>query len=100
MDHLSSNDSLMLIDCGESLDVSVVMDFRALILQAMVAEGEIVLDASHLERIDGAALQLLTALFKDADQAKHAIRWQAPSQALINAGKLSGLGEVLHLNVA
>lgn len=97
MDNLSQNDSDMIIDCGESLDVSVIMDFRALILQAMASDDEIIMDAAHLERIDGAAMQLLTALFKDADEAKHAIRWRSPSESLMNAARLSGLCEILHL---
>jgi anti-anti-sigma regulatory factor len=97
MDNLSKNDSDMIIDCGESLDVSVIMDFRALILQAMASDDEIILDATQLERIDGAAMQLLTALFKDADETNHPIRWKSSSDALMNAARLSGLCEALHL---
>lgn len=100
MDQSSVLSSPMVIDCGDSLDISVMMDFKALILQALASEGEIVLDAANLERVDGAALQLLAALFNDASQAMRPIRWESPSEALVKASRLTGLDTVLHLHDA
>jgi len=87
----------MLIECNEALDVSVASDFKALLQQATSQNAPIVLDASQVERIDGAALQLMTAFFLEVEESGLNVTWRNPTEALQHAANLSGLNEVLHL---
>lgn len=87
----------MVIECNDALDVSLVSDFKALLQQASGQEVPIVLDASQLERIDGAGLQLVTAFFQEAIESGLSVSWRNPSEALIYAADLTGLKEVLQL---
>ena len=87
----------MIVECNEALDVSLVADFKMLLQQASGQNSPIVLDASQLERIDGAGLQLMTAFFQEAAESGLSVSWKNPTDALINAVDLTGLKEVLQL---
>ena len=93
-----NQDDVMVIECEESLDVSLLEDYRALLQQALEQGQPIVLDANKLERIDGAALQLLHAFVKKADASGIDLRWQSPSEALRKAADLLGLRSALRLD--
>ena len=92
-----SSDAEMLLECNDVLDVSVVSDFKALLHQASGQNSPIVLDASQLERVDGAALQLMTAFFLEAQESGLSVAWRGPSEALQYAADLTGLKQILHL---
>ncbi len=87
----------MLIECDEALDVSVASDFKALLQQATSQNALIVLDASKIERIDGAALQLMTAFFLEVEESGLNVTWRNPTEALQYSAKLTGLNDVLRL---
>ena len=87
----------MVIECNDALDVSLVSGFKVLLQQASGQNSPIVLDASQLERIDGAGLQLVTALFQEATESGLSVSWRNPTEALIYAADLTGLKEVLQL---
>jgi len=87
----------MLIECDEALDISVASDFKALLQQAMAHGCLIVLDGSHIERIDCAVLQLLSALFIEANESGFDVEWRNPTEALQYAADMTGLKETLHL---
>jgi len=87
----------MIVECNEALDVSLVADFKMLLQQASGQNSPIVLDASQLERIDGAGLQLVTAFFQEATESGLVVSWKNPTDALINAADLTGLKEILKL---
>ncbi len=87
----------MVIECNEALDISLVSDFKVLLQQASGQNSPIVLDASQLERIDGAGLQLLTAFFQEAVESGLSVSWRNPADTLIYAANLTGLNDVLQL---
>ncbi len=87
----------ILVECNDVLDVSVVSDFKSLLQQASGQNSPIVLDASQLERVDGAALQLMTAFFLEAQESGLNVAWRSPSKALQWAAELTGLKQILHL---
>ena len=87
----------MTIECDEVFDISVVTDFKAMVLQALGDGGDLVLDASKLERVDTAALQLLAALFRDAEPKGVKVSWENPSEPLKYAAGLTGLSATLGL---
>ncbi len=92
-----SEENGMTIDCNEVFDITVVTDFKAMVQQALGEGQSLVLEAGKVERIDAAALQLLTALFRDSDHKGISIRWNDPSEALVHAARLTGLDQVLRL---
>jgi len=70
---------------------------KAWLSQMDQAKG-ISLDASDLEMIDGTGLQLLAALFKEANERDIPIAWASTSGSLINAANGIGLTGVLALD--
>jgi anti-anti-sigma regulatory factor len=67
-------------------------------LDALLARDEkLVLDASRVERIDAATLQLLAAFVAAAQQAKRALRWQAMSTTFRNAAALLDMNTTLEM---
>lgn len=94
----SGNDSPeIVIDCGNSLDISVAGEFHQKLKSALGQGGEVVLEASDLSRVDAASLQLLTALFRDAAARKVTTKWRSPSESLVKAASLLGLSGQLSL---
>jgi len=85
------------IECNAVFDITVVTDFKAMLLQAIAGGQQLVLEASHIERVDAAALQLLAALFRDAGPRGLEVSWSNPSESLTYAAKLVGLDGVLRL---
>lgn len=85
------------ISCEESLDIRQVDELKPKLLQALEAEQAITIQAQKVERADTAGLQLLATFFIDARARELAIKWDAPSETLIKAANLIGLGAVLGL---
>ena len=59
--------------------------------------GTVTLDASGVERIDTAALQLLAAFVRDRRLAGHAVEWHAVSAAMASAARVLGMSSMLSL---
>ncbi len=93
----SSSENEMVLECSEVFDIALVTDFKAMLQQAVNVKKPIVFDATTVERIDAAALQLLAAFFIDAEHTQTHISWRNPSEVLCSAAELTGLSEVLHL---
>lgn len=85
------------VNCGDVLDISRAADFHQELKTALGKGGAIVLDAAEIERIDAAALQLCTALFRDAAARKVQAKWLTPSDALMRSAALLGLSQQLGL---
>lgn len=85
------------VQCGEILDISKVAEFHQNLKTAIGKGGKIVLDAAAIERIDAAALQLLTVFLRDATARKVQAQLRTPSDALIKAASLLGLNQELGL---
>jgi anti-anti-sigma regulatory factor len=81
-----------------SLDIAGAGRLREQLLQALTGKQPVVLDAANVERVDTAALQVLTAFFKDAGAQNLDVQWKEPAQALKNAARLLGLRDSLCLN--
>ncbi len=85
------------IECGEALGIADVGDLYAKLL-IEVAEGHAIrFNASDIERIDAAALQIIYAYSKEAEKQGHALVWEAPSEAFIRSAKLLGLAERMNI---
>ena len=89
--------SEMIIECNDTLDVSVVFDFKSILQQAVGHDMPVILDASKIQRIDAAALQLLASFFNELIETGQSISWRKPTEELKYAAELTGMKSALHL---
>jgi len=85
------------INCGEFIDITVVMEWRNKLLKILPVASDVVLEASDIERIDTTGLQVLIAFIKDANVKGISITWLVPSDVMRNAARLTGLTDALEL---
>jgi hemoglobin-like flavoprotein/anti-anti-sigma regulatory factor len=78
-------------------DISQSAALKTEMLSLLENQQTIQIDASRVERIDGTALQLLCALFVQAENNGVSLQWLEPSDAFLQAAKYSGLTSVLNL---
>jgi len=88
------------IECIEVLDIAGVEAFHAHCLEALETQKNIVLNASQVDRVDTAALQVLGAFIQDANIRQQIVQWENPSESLRQSAALLGLSEILCLPVA
>lgn len=69
-------------------------------MEILNSESVIKIDASQVTSIDAASLQLIYALWKEANKLDIDISWQGHSDALLDAARLLGLESSLQLNKA
>jgi len=88
----------MEIKFQNQLGIQQVSDLKAE-LESAVSSGEnVVLDASEVDNIDTAGLQLLVAFVQHAALKKCTFEWQDPSDAFVETAKLTGLSAALQLD--
>lgn len=78
--------------------IQTVSQLHAQLLQALDSRNTINLDASAVTRIDTATLQLLVVLKQTAMKQHKEVSIDFPSENFIEAAKLLGLSEVLHVD--
>ncbi|HEC13824.1 MAG TPA: STAS domain-containing protein [Acidiferrobacteraceae bacterium] len=83
---------------SDSLDISHVNDLSSLLKSRLDQPADIALDGSGVGRVDGAALQLLSACAKEAQAKGIDFRWIAASDSLTSGAKLLGLADTLRLH--
>ncbi|MBV8854256.1 MAG: STAS domain-containing protein [Sinobacteraceae bacterium] len=84
------------IFAAESL-ISDAAEFKSALTPLVSAASVVMLDASALQRIDGAALQLLCAFVRERRSHGRATEWRAVPAALRQAAGLLGLASELGL---
>ncbi|MGH8170444.1 MAG: STAS domain-containing protein [Steroidobacteraceae bacterium] len=70
---------------------------KAELARRLDESGPVTVDASALQRIDTAALQLLAAFVRDRRTAGRAVDWRGGAAALESAAALLGLKDMLEL---
>lgn len=78
-----------------ALDVAHARDLYRELDEVLAAHQPLALDASHVERIDAATLQLLAAFCCAARDAGVPLRWAATSEVLRSAATLLDLNDTL-----
>ena len=91
-------DNKLTFECNAVMDIAAVADLKTQLQALLAEEGAIVLDGESVERIDGAALQLLASFYREASRLGTQPRWQAASEALTQAVALLGLSRHLGLD--
>lgn len=82
----------------EALTIADVGRWHARLLAAAQPGSTLVIDASALDQVDGAGLQLLAATVLDAGRRGYDVSLQASSPALREAAARLGLSSLLRLN--
>jgi len=57
------------------------------------------LNASQVDRVDTATLQVLGAFIQDVNTQQQTVQWEAPSEPLCQSAALLGLSEILCLPI-
>jgi ABC-type transporter Mla MlaB component len=86
------------VTCGDVLDISVVTTKYNELKQMLNNAQTIEVSAAELQRIDGAGVQLLVALFREAADQGKVISWKDTSESLLEAASLLGVKNHLQLN--
>jgi len=85
------------IHLGSDLTIADVESKKIELSHILLDALPVKLNAEELEQIDGAGLQLLAALFKNAATTNLDISWDKVSSNLMDAVKLVGLVELLKM---
>jgi len=94
---VDENRPVTVVHCEETMDITIAETFYSTLQSAVASEQPIIIDASQIERIDAAMLQMFCALFTDPVANKHGIVWRNPSDNLIESAELMGLDNYLDL---
>ncbi|MCB1881142.1 MAG: STAS domain-containing protein [Gammaproteobacteria bacterium] len=93
----SSADALEL-DLEGSLTIAEVGGLQQVLLNMLNGTGSINLRGGEVNRVDGAGVQLLAALMKEAAQRRMQVHWIDSSTALRTAAAQLGLDRALGLD--
>ncbi len=88
------------IDFGESLTIAGVADLHRKMVAVLESGGAMVLQGGDIMQIDGAGLQLLAALIKEAVERGGSIHWDGLSDTLQQNIRQLGLNEILVMEAA
>jgi len=85
------------LQLGDSLTIMDAENLKNDFLKIIIDGMGVTLDASELEQVDGAGLQLLAAFYKDAMRKGVAVNWNKISRSLDDAVTMMGMKEALGL---
>ena len=97
MDQTENISSQPVIDLGSNFTIADVESKKIELAHILGDALAVKLNAADLEQIDGAGLQLLAVLFKDAAKNNLEISWEKVSSTFMDAVKLVGLVELLKM---
>ncbi|NNJ92967.1 MAG: STAS domain-containing protein [Gammaproteobacteria bacterium] len=97
MGETAQSEDRPVIDLGSDLTIADVEAKKIELTHILADALPVKLNAEELEQIDGAGLQLLAALFKNAAKNNLEITWVKVSSTLMDAVKLVGLLELLNM---
>lgn len=86
------------VNCGDTLDISRVSEFYTELEMVINEKKAIEFDASQIERIDIAGLQLLLSFHQKIESSGFNFRWINPSEHLLRSANLVGLDKPLGLS--
>ena len=93
-------DEVYKISLTGNVSISQAEHLYGQLQEALLQEGSIEVDASGVERIDTAILQMFLA-FRNELLKRHAdFRWLKPSDHLVSSANLFGISEQLNLSGA
>jgi len=85
------------VHLGDVLEVSGVLDLYDKLKQALEGDSSLSVDASGVDRVDTASLQMLVSLAEYAKRNKRDISVQSASEAFVKTAKMLGVSAALGL---
>jgi anti-anti-sigma regulatory factor len=95
---ISSGDEHLFV-LEKDIDISKVSSLHAELRPWLEENRDLLFEASHIQSIDTAALQLLFSFVREARARGAAVHWRQPSEAMIKTAGLLDLQEHLDLRV-
>jgi len=89
----------MTIKLQSELNIRQIAELKDQLSEALNADVDLVLDASDVETVDAAALQLLLAFVQQAVLKQRSVKWGELSEGFLSAVTLMGLSNGLNLQV-
>jgi ABC-type transporter Mla MlaB component len=93
-------ESPFLIELDSAITIRDVSELLEQLNNISPDKNELVFEASKVERVDTAALQLLSGFYLFAIDAGKKVIWNRPSEALCKAVELLGLTKVINMQSA
>lgn len=85
------------MDCGRAMDIAGVSAMHAQLSKALAEHRPVVVRAGQVEQLSTAALQLMSAFMRDAEQAGVEVKWDGVSDEVAQAASTLGLASRLNL---
>lgn len=83
------------ISCGKALTIEHAQNLRDRIKKALEKSTSVDVRGADVEKADTAGLQLILALFKEAETLGGKCTWRSPSDALKKSAALLGVEQEL-----
>ena len=90
----------MNIKLQNELNIRQVAELKLQLSEALMAEGDINLDAADVDAADTAGLQLLVAFVQQGRLKKKSIEWRNVTEGFLGTVKLMGLHDSLGLDLS
>jgi len=86
--------------CGSDLNIQSASKLKARLEKTLEKQVKTyTLNASKVEKVDTAGLQLLIAFVEEAMSQGSEIQWQKPNDVFLNSTKLLGMQQQLNISV-
>lgn len=85
------------VNLAGQTNIGSAVQLKIELSDALNQDAPIILEAKEVERIDGAALQLLAAFVQKIVENERELIWDAPSDQFINTVNIVGLKETMQL---
>lgn len=86
------------IAIGPDLGIEAAADLKALLLPHLESKRSVSIDASAVERVHSASLQLLFAFMRDRSNAGRTTNIEKPAKPLLDAARLLGMSAALGMD--
>jgi anti-anti-sigma factor len=91
-------DNTASISCGEALTIANAANLHEQLQKALAKNSTIELEASTVEKVDTAGLQVIVALSRELEKSGGNIVWKNPSEKVVHAVSTLGLNPFLAMN--
>jgi ABC-type transporter Mla MlaB component len=85
------------IACESTIDIKIAADLYAHLKNAIENKHQVEINATDVQRVDTAILQVFLAFVLEAKAQDLQVTWQGVSDAFRSAASLLGIGEALAL---
>ncbi len=89
--------SASVMDLGETLNIRDLDELYQALTSATEKNNEVLLDVSHLRKVDAVSLQMLASFYQSAPTQGITVNWTGSSDAFREAVNITGLATILGL---